>query len=88
MATGFVDVFESSDGGTGDPTKTVWQFFVAGSAFITKNSNLAETVRLAIETNSQLMVTADANNTATQVRIAFKYQCTAQRVSHCEGSQP
>jgi hypothetical protein len=67
----FITVYESSDAGTGDPTKTTWQFFVGAKPVTTTNSFLAETVRLAIMTNSKVMVTVNGN-TLTQVRIALK----------------
>jgi hypothetical protein len=30
VVEGYVCVYEASDGGTGNPVKTVWQFFVGG----------------------------------------------------------
>ena len=64
-------MYESSDGGSGDPRKTFWGFHVANQAFTTDNPFLAETVRLAISSNSRVQVTAGADGKVSQVRIAF-----------------
>jgi hypothetical protein len=85
-AEGFVTVFESSDAGTGDPAKTLWQFFVDTQAVTTANHFLAETVRLAIETNSRVQTTfnpADGNK-LSQVRIVYEYGCEARRLAPCK----
>jgi hypothetical protein len=68
-----VKVYESSDGGTGDPAKTVWQFFVGAQPTVTKNREIAETMRLAIRTNQKVKVTYDPakGNTISQARIEF-----------------
>ena len=83
-ATGLVTVFESSDGGSGDPAKTTWQFFVGSQPVTTANHFLAQTVRLAVDTNSQVQVTFDATNTLSQVRIAFTYTCETRRLEECK----
>jgi hypothetical protein len=87
MATveGYVRVYEASDGGTGDPAKTVWQFFVDAQPVATKNHWLAETMRLAIETNSKVKVTYDpaVGNTMSQARLEFAYVCEARKIEPC-----
>ena len=89
-ATGYVKVYESSDGGTGDPHKTTWQFFVDEQAVSTTNRYLAETVRLAVETSSQVRVTYDPQNgnALFQVRIEFEYACETRRLVPCKSSPP
>ena len=89
-AEGYVTVYESSDGGTGDPAKTLWQFFVGGHPVTTENHFLAETVRLAIDTNSRVRVTYDADqgNKLSQVRIEFKYACETRRLAPCKPDNP
>lgn len=84
---GYITVYESSDGGTGDPAKTVWQFFVDNRAVTTANHFLAQTVRFAVETNSQVRVTFD-NGKLSQVRIEFKYSCETRRLATCKQEQP
>jgi hypothetical protein len=76
----YVTVFESSDGGSGDPAKTFWQFFVGAQPVGTNNPLLAETMRLAIKTSSKVKVTFDqkAGNTMSQARIEFKYVCNSR----------
>jgi hypothetical protein len=88
-ATGYITVYESSDGGTGDLAKTTWQFFVGPQAVNTANQFFAETARLAIETNSPVTVTFDptSQNKLSQVRIAFKY-CSETRRLECKPLQP
>jgi hypothetical protein len=54
-----ITVFEASDGGTGDPLNTVWQFFVDTQPVSTKNERLAEAARLAVKTASRVEVTCD-----------------------------
>jgi hypothetical protein len=85
-ATGHVTVYESSDGGTGDPNMTLWQFFIDNQPVTTKNHYLAQTARLAIETNSLVQVTYDdANqNKLSQVRLAFQYSCETRRSAECK----
>jgi hypothetical protein len=87
---GYVDVYEASDGGTGDPVQTFWQFFVGGQAVGTRNHRLAETMRIALETNSVVMVTYDPQNGSaiSQVRIAFKYVCESRRIEVCDREPP
>jgi len=86
---GYVCVYEASDGGTGNPAKTVWQFFVGAQPVTTENHYLAETMRLAVETNSKVKVTYDpaAGNTMSQARIEFKYVCEKRMVEPC-GNNP
>jgi hypothetical protein len=62
IVKGYITVYESSDGGTGDPAKTAWQFFVGNQPVTTENHFLAETVRLAVETSSEVQVTFDEGN--------------------------
>jgi hypothetical protein len=71
--TGFVTVYESSDGGTGDPAKTVWQFFVGGQPVKTTNKYFAQTARLAVRTKSQVTATFNAvdGNVLSQLRVAL-----------------
>jgi hypothetical protein len=80
-AKGFVTVFEASDGATGNPEDTTWQFFVGKKPVITKNHFLAQAVRLAIETNSQVQVTFEDPNTLSQVRIEFNYGSEITRLA-------
>ena len=69
---GKVEVYESSDGGTGDPAKTNWQFFVNGKPVTTGNHFIAETMRLAIETDHKVRVTFNSDSTISQARIQFQ----------------
>jgi hypothetical protein len=81
---GNVTVFESSDGGTVDPAKTHWIFFVAGQGLNTDNHFIAETMRLAIETNNRVRVQFDpAGSTVTQARLEFDYVCETRRYVSC-----
>jgi hypothetical protein len=81
---GNVSVYESSDGGTGDPAKTHWIFFVAGQALNTDNHFIAETMRVAINTNSTVRVQFDpAGPTVTQARLEFDYVCETRRYASC-----
>lgn len=84
-ATGYIKVFETSDGGTGDPLKTFWQFFVDAQPVTTKNERLAETARLAVTTASRVNVTYDSanSNTVSQIRMEFEYVCTAELIRDC-----
>lgn len=83
--TGHVTVYESSDGGSGDPAKTTWQFFVGTQPVNTTNQFLAQTIRVAIQTNSQVQVTFDnTTKTLSQVRIEFKYSCETRRLTACK----
>jgi len=92
MATvdGYIKVFEASDGGTGNPLDTVWQFFVDVQPVTTKNERLAETAKLAVMTASRVRVTYDeANgNTISQIRMEFDYICTAEMVHNCNQTPP
>jgi hypothetical protein len=92
---GYVTVFESSDGGTGVPEMTLWQFFVdPGTSPVipvtTKNQRMAETVRFAIETNNRVRITYNdgAGNPMTQARIAFKYVCESLKIDPCRPPLP
>ena len=72
--TGHVTVYESSDGGK-PSNGTTWQFFVGGVAVKTENHWLAQTMRLAILTNTKVAVTYDAaDKTMSQARIDFANQ--------------
>jgi hypothetical protein len=86
----FVTVFESTDGGTGDPAKTFWQFFVGGQPVRTENPLIAETMQLAIKTSSKVRVAFDsaAGNTMSQARIEFKYICDARKIQKCDPNSP
>jgi hypothetical protein len=87
MATidGYIRVFEASDGGTGDPVKTIWQFFVDNQPVTTTNPRLADTATLAVTTASKVRVTYDENNsnTISQIRMEFSYVCTSEPVHDC-----
>lgn len=81
----YVTVFESSDGGTGNPVKTFWQFFVGAQAVNTENPFIAETMRLAVKTSSKVQVTFDEKtHTMSQARIEFKYVCNSLEIQECE----
>ena len=95
---GYVTVFESSDGGSGQAADTFWQFFIGGQPenFIdgqpvtTRNPLLAETIRLAVNTSSKVRVTFDPNrgNVMSQARIAFKYVCNSRKIERCVPTIP
>ena len=82
----FIKVFESSDGGSGDPAKTIWQFFVGAQAVTTTNRTIAETMQLAVNTNSKVQVTYDptVGNTMSQARIQFAYVCNSRPIVGCQ----
>jgi hypothetical protein len=82
----YVTVYESSDGGTGNAVKTFWQFFVGSQPVSTENPLIAETMRLAINTNSKVRVSYDpaAGNTMAQARIEFTYVCSYRKIQKCE----
>lgn len=85
----YVTVYESSDGGSGKPDDTFWQFFVDGRAVGTRNRYLAETMRLAVDTSSKVRVNFnEADNTMSQARIEFKYICESRKVTKCEPNSP
>jgi hypothetical protein len=97
MATteGYVTVFESSDGGSGNPGNTNWQFFVdPGNAprqqVTTKNQQLADTIRFAVETSSRVRVTYDpaAPHVMSQALIEFSYVCESHRIEPCRPPTP
>jgi hypothetical protein len=88
---GYVTVYESSDGGSGDPNATFWQFFVdpgnaPRQAVTTKNFRLAKTMALAIKTSSRVSVTYGAKNEMEQVRIEFNYICELEQIRPCSSS--
>lgn len=87
---GYIRVFEASDGGTGDPLKTVWQFFVDHQPVTTTNEYVAHAAILAVKTASRVRVTYDAgNNVASQVRMEFSYVCTSELINDCnQPTQP
>jgi len=84
-AEGYIEVYESSDGGSGNPCRTFWQFFVGKQPVVTENPQIAETIRLAISTSSKVRVTYDdqKQNTISQVRIEFKYVCESSTITPC-----
>ncbi|MBT8079180.1 MAG: hypothetical protein KJO31_11440 [Gammaproteobacteria bacterium] len=88
---GYVTVYESSDGATGDPDQTIWQFFVydgiKNTPVRTKNVRLARTMRLAIETNREVKVIYDEmESTMSQARIEYEYICESQKVYLCDSN--
>jgi len=86
---GYVTVLESSDGGSGNPAKTFWQFFVhvlggTTQQVTTENARLAETMRLAVETTSKVRVTYDDDTKImSQARVAFEYVCETVKMEGC-----
>lgn len=88
-ASGYVTVYEASDGGSGDPRKTFWQFFVDKQAVTSENPDIADTMRFAIETSRAVDVTFDdATNVISQARIAFEYVCAAEEYTPCKPDDP
>lgn len=87
---GYITVFEASDAGTGDPRKTIWQFFVDRQPVVTTNPQIAKTARLAIETAARVDVTYDENNgnVVSQVRMEFRYVCNAEPIRDCRDAIP
>ncbi|MFI5459058.1 MAG: hypothetical protein ACHRXM_26825 [Isosphaerales bacterium] len=69
---GNVEVYESSDGGTGDPGKTVWQFFIGKQPTVTKNREIAATMRLAIQSAHKVMVTRTVPLTTPFHRLVLR----------------
>ena len=88
----FVMVFEASDGGSGDPEKTFWQFLMGSGnlAVTTENPLLVETMRLAVETSSKVQVTfSDSSpHVMSQARIEFRYVCNSRKIDRCVPGQP
>lgn len=87
----FVRVLEASDGGTGNPADTFWQFFVGAQAVTTRNPLLAATMKLAVETEAKVNVTFDpaGGNTMSQARIEYRYICEEQQITRCNpGPEP
>jgi hypothetical protein len=88
---GYVTVYESSDGGKGDPNATSRQFFVdpgnaPRQAATTKNFHLAKTMALAIKTSSRVSVTYDAKNEMEQARIEFNFICELEQIRPCSSN--
>jgi len=85
IAEGYVTVFEATD----VKGSTTWQVFIDDGvaprqAVITTNERLAETLQLAIKTNSIVKVSYDdLSHVMSQVRIAFNYVCEMIRVTPC-----
>jgi hypothetical protein len=83
---GYVTVYESSDGGTGEAEETLWQFFVDSDPaspgdrvnVTTENFRIAETIRLALDKSQKVKVTYDDGNQnrISQARIEFKTDST------------
>ena len=86
----YIKVFEATDGGKGDPANTFWQFFVGAQAVTTKNPLLAETMQLAVNTQSKVRVTFDPadGNTMAQARMEFSYVCNSRKIEKCEPVPP
>lgn len=82
---GYVTVFECSDGGSGDPRKSFWQFFIGDTPVGTENPYIAETMKIAIQTCRQVRVSYDpANgNRISQARLQYEYICYEERISRC-----
>lgn len=91
---GYITVFESSDGGSGNPANTKWQFLIntggtAHDAVNTSNDKLADTMRLAIQTKSRVAVAfKDDNHAIEQVRIVFNYICEKVSIQPCAPAEP
>ena len=85
-ADGYVCKFEATDeGGCG----TRWNFFIGGQPVLTRNAGIADSIRLAIETASQVHVEYDAaSQMVTQVQIVFRYICQSTDVKPCEPVHP
>jgi hypothetical protein len=85
-ATGYVCKFEVTD----DAGGSRWNFFIGGQPVRTGNAEIAGSIRLAIETSSQVYcVYDDANgNAITQVQIVFRYVCEPKTVQPCEPTLP
>jgi hypothetical protein len=81
---GCVTVYESADGGSGNPVKTFWQYCVENGKeripVTTENFHLAETTRLAIETSCQVRVSYN-DQIMSQARLEYKYICEYHKVS-------
>lgn len=88
----YVMVFESTDGGSGKPEKTFWQFLMGNGNFpvTTDNPLLAETMRLAVETSSKVRATySDSSpHVMSQARIEFQYVCHSRKIERCIPGQP
>jgi hypothetical protein len=83
--SGHIKVFEASDGGSGDPRKTAWQFFVGNQAVITSNENIADTARLAVKTASSVKVSYDpSSHVILQMRMEFTYVCNSEPIRDCD----
>jgi hypothetical protein len=89
MKSGYIKAFEASDGGTGNPLNTIWTLSVDGARVTTTNERLAETARLAITTASRVDVEFDlASDVISEIRMEFKYVCTAELVQECHQTPP
>ena len=84
----YVRVYESTDGGSGDPADTLWQFIVGKQAVVTENHHHAETIRLAIKTSSKVRVSYDEKdgNKILQVRMEFAYICESKKIEPCDSA--
>src|SRR2546423_14305644 len=85
---GYITVFEATDGGSGLPAKTNWQFFVCNAtqreAVTTVNPLVAEAVMLAIKTTAFVRVSYDAaTRVAAQVRMTYDYSCVGLTLDPC-----
>jgi hypothetical protein len=82
----YIKVFEATDGGSGDPAKTFWQFFVGAQPVTTKNPLIAETMMLAVNTQSKVRVIFDPadGNTMAQARMEFSYVCNSRKIEKCQ----
>jgi hypothetical protein len=83
---GYVAVYESTDGGTGDPRKTFWVFRLKKNAseyldVRTTNPDFAETARLAFITNNLVYVFYDENNENTLSQIKIDTTTTQKKAS-------
>ncbi|NOC83832.1 hypothetical protein [Ruegeria sp. HKCCD6428] len=87
ILTDFVNIYESSDAGSGDPEKTFWQIRVGSKFFLTNNHHMAATARLAIQTSRAVQVTYD-DDTISQLRIDYEYVCVEKKFVRCSSESP
>lgn len=86
---GYVILFEASDSASGDPNKTSWKFVVdpgppPHQVLITKNSNIAETMKFAIQLNNRVFVQfADGTNVIEWARVDLHYICEQITIQRC-----
>lgn len=86
MATntkGYVCKYEATDNGGA----TLWQFIVGGQPMTSANPDIAETMRLAIQTASPVLAVHE-NGTVIQVQIVFRYVCEHRTLQECDPEQP